>query len=83
MSAATDPVCGTSVAIPQQELSEEYAGITYFFCSQACLERFIQDTDIFTLGGPTGDSATHDRGLRASTSGRPYVGPVIFEQSHT
>jgi YHS domain-containing protein len=78
-----DPVCGTPVANARAELSEEYAGITYYFCSQDCLDRFIQDTDIFTLGERMGQTATRDRGLRGPSEFRTYAGATTFEQSQT
>jgi YHS domain-containing protein len=79
-----DPVCGREVAGGAGgDLSEEYAGVTYRFCSQACLERFIQDTDIFTLGGPAGARTTRDRGVRGAVETRHHSGRISFEQSHT
>ena len=83
MNELADPVCGQPVATPLAHLSEEYAGSTYFFCSQACLDRFIQDADIFTLGGQMGSTATRDRGLRGPAESRTYPGPTTFEQSQT
>ena len=80
---ARDPVCGTAVQRRSDELCEEYAGVTYFFCSQDCLERFIHDTDLFTLGGPMGEQATRDRGVRGASEFQTYTGPVTFEQSQT
>lgn len=82
-ATARDPVCGATVPrTGADDLSEEYAGVTYVFCSQACLERFIQDTDIFTLDIPLGPELTRDRGIRSSVSPTPPV-RVTFEQSHT
>jgi YHS domain-containing protein len=78
-----DPVCGKRVATSRAALSEEYAGVSYFFCSQSCLDRFNQDADIFTIGGPAGTlagaQATHDRGLRAMRPVRNYAGHLLFE----
>ena len=66
-SGARDPVCGTTVRRSRRTLSGEYAGITYFFCSQECLERFTEDPDIFTAGVPMGGVATHDRASRPAS----------------
>jgi YHS domain-containing protein len=78
-----DPVCGKRVATSRVALSEEYAGVTYFFCSQSCLDRFNQDADIFTIGGPTGTlagaQATHDRGQRTTSQVPNYAGHLLFE----
>jgi YHS domain-containing protein len=79
----SDPVCGKDLEATQRELSEEYAGETYFFCSSGCLERFIQDTDLFTNGAAMGEQVTRDRGQRAAVEGRGYSGPITFEQSQT
>ena len=63
-SGTRDPVCGSPVRRSRRTPSAEYAGITYFFCSQECLERFTEDPDIFTSGVPMGGVATHDRASR-------------------
>jgi YHS domain-containing protein len=78
-SFARDPVCGQDVAMIDGALTEDYAGVVYYFSSQACLDRFNQDADIFTTGGPGGTAATHDRGLRASAETAGYAGHVLFE----
>ena len=76
---ARDPVCGRNVAMTDRALTEEYAGIVYFFSSQACRDRFNQDADIFTLGGPRGTLATRDRGQRTRSEADAYRGDVLFE----
>jgi hypothetical protein len=57
--------------------------VTYFFCSQSCLDRFNQDTDIFTVDSPVGALATRDRGLRSAHEAGNDPGQLLFEQSHT
>ena len=74
-----DPVCGQDVAITDDALTEDYAGVVYFFTSQTCLDRFNQDADIFTIGEPGGTPATHDRGQRAPSDAALYSGHVLFE----
>jgi YHS domain-containing protein len=66
-SGARDPVCGTTVRRSRRTLSGEYAGITYSFCSQECLERFTEDPDIFTAGARMGAVAIHDRASRPAS----------------
>lgn len=43
---ALDPVCGMRVAKPKG-LTSEHDGQTFFFCSQHCLERFIEQPKEF------------------------------------
>jgi YHS domain-containing protein len=76
---ARDPVCGQDVAMTDGALTEDYAGVVYFFSSQACLDRFNQDADIFTIGEPDGTPATHDRGQRVPFDAAGYSGHVLFE----
>jgi Cu+-exporting ATPase len=40
-----DPVCGMSVDPEISELRYEYKGVTYFFCSQHCLEKFRKEPE--------------------------------------
>lgn len=44
--AQTDPVCGMTVA-PDGPRRYDYAGISYRFCSDRCLERFRDDPEAF------------------------------------
>lgn len=78
LHTALDPVCGKSVVIGDGALAGDYAGVTYYFTSQACLDRFNQDADIFTLGRPSGTLATHDRGLRTGEA-HAFAGRTLFE----
>jgi YHS domain-containing protein len=64
---AHDPVCGAKVRPSSRTLSEEYAGTIYYFCSQACLERFSEDADIFTSDVPLGALVTRDRASRPAS----------------
>lgn len=38
-----DPVCGMEVAPKSAAGSFEYEGVTYYFCSQGCLDDFRED----------------------------------------
>jgi YHS domain-containing protein len=66
-SGARDPVCGAKVKPSRRTPREEYAGTTYYFCSQACAERFTEDADIFTSGVPLGALVTRDRASRPAS----------------
>ncbi len=39
----TDPVCGMQIDPEQAAGKFEYAGVTYWFCSQACRRQFVAD----------------------------------------
>jgi P-type Cu+ transporter len=39
----TDPVCGMTVDPGTSKLQHAYDGVTYYFCSQHCLEKFRKD----------------------------------------
>lgn len=36
----TDPVCGMQIETEQAAGKTEYQGVTYCFCSDACLKKF-------------------------------------------
>lgn len=40
---AKDPVCGMTVEISSAAFTAEHEGLTYYFCSQGCLDRFTAD----------------------------------------
>lgn len=40
----TDPVCGMTFEQDKTVAKVEYTGTTYFFCTEACRERFERDT---------------------------------------
>ena len=58
-----DPVCGMQVKQRGNKQSVEYAGQTYHFCSNDCLERFDAQPDLFTAGPGEGKLADRDRGV--------------------
>jgi Cu+-exporting ATPase len=39
----TDPVCGMRIDPDDAVASAEYEGKTYYFCSQACHDAFVDD----------------------------------------
>jgi Cu+-exporting ATPase len=61
--ATVDPVCGTKVRTRGNRERVEYAGANYYFCSNACLERFDAQPDLFTAGDGEGKIAERDRGV--------------------
>ena len=79
LGAARDLVCGENVELADGPLSDDCAGVIDSFHSPACRDRFNQDADIFTLGGPGASLATHDRGQRARSEHNACAGPVLFE----
>jgi len=46
---AIDPVCSTSVEVNEEALSSVVNGVTYYFCSTGCEERFNADPSAFRL----------------------------------
>jgi Cu+-exporting ATPase len=57
--AATDPVCGMTVDATQAAGSTTYQGITYFFCSPGCLERFRANPAAFVTATEPPFTAAH------------------------
>jgi P-type Cu+ transporter len=57
--AATDPVCGMTVDATQAAGSTTYQGITYFFCSPGCLERFRANPAAFVTATEPPFTAVH------------------------
>ena len=53
---ATDPVCGMKVD-RDKAVRKEFAGETYYFCSNHCLHAFEADPDRLTPGSAPGDHA--------------------------
>jgi YHS domain-containing protein len=39
----TDPVCGMRIDEDDAAATAEYAGRTYYFCSEACRDSFVSD----------------------------------------
>lgn len=49
----TDPVCGMDVRPESAAGAWEHEGLTYYFCSRSCLERFKADPERFVSMDPT------------------------------
>jgi P-type Cu+ transporter len=43
MTTATDPVCGMEVQVEDAQLTSEFEGVTYYFCSRGCKLDFDED----------------------------------------
>ena len=46
--AATDPVCGMSVAVSPTSLQLEHAGHTWYFCGPGCQQAFADSPDRYS-----------------------------------
>ncbi len=46
-ASAIDPVCGMTVDPARAAASYVHAGVTYFFCSRSCHDRFQENTHKF------------------------------------
>ena len=44
---AIDPVCGMQVDEESAPAQAEYNGVSYSFCSQACLSAFEDDPELY------------------------------------
>ena len=62
--ATRDPVCGKTIEHQVADLRTEYADVMYSFCSGQCMERFLEQPDIFTATPGKGNVAEDDRALR-------------------
>jgi YHS domain-containing protein len=51
MSIAIDPVCGMEVETDGAQLTFEYQGIVYYFCSKGCLLEFKDDPEMYLAKG--------------------------------
>jgi YHS domain-containing protein len=43
MATAIDPVCGMEVDAERAQLTSDYEGVTYYFCSRGCKLDFDED----------------------------------------
>ncbi|HJQ77118.1 MAG TPA: YHS domain-containing protein [Acidimicrobiia bacterium] len=48
MAMVTDPVCGMRIDTDDAAATAEYESETYYFCSQACHDRFLADPASYT-----------------------------------
>ena len=50
MATTTDLVCGMTIEESAAAARTTHEGVTYYFCSEACKERFEADPDKFSSG---------------------------------
>ena len=55
MEATVDPVCGMEVNPENAAGKSEYAGRTYYFCSEQCRNRFDENPAQYAGAGDGGD----------------------------
>ena len=48
MAMVTDPVCGMRIDPDDAAATAEHEGKTYYFCSEACRDRFEADPASYT-----------------------------------
>ncbi len=46
--AEKDPVCGMEVEASEAAAKEEFAGRTYYFCSEHCHRKFLEEPNRYT-----------------------------------
>lgn len=73
-----DPICGMTVEQATAAGSYEHGGVTYYFCSKGCRERFIEQTkpsrpNLIQIGQ---DSATLPPEAITETPGGAFIDPV-------
>jgi len=56
---ALDPVCGMQVATANAPAQTQVDGVTFYFCSDGCRERFLADPAKFSASGHTTGHADH------------------------
>jgi len=50
---ATDPVCGMTIYRDEAEAAWDHEGVTYYFCSVGCFERFRTDPVTYLSRDPS------------------------------
>jgi P-type Cu+ transporter len=48
MAMVVDPVCGMRIESDEAAGAIDYAGKTYYFCSQTCHDAFVADPSTYT-----------------------------------
>jgi len=76
METMKDPVCGMAVDPGEAAAKHDYAGETYYFCCNHCLEKFKKEPKKYAANG---DRAVPDRETESQTpadSGAVYICPM-------
>jgi P-type Cu+ transporter len=74
VGTARDPVCGMTVAVAGAKHTDVHGGLTHFFCSPHCKEKFIADPARYLHRDATGRVAEHEG--RANPVGTLYTCPM-------
>jgi len=56
---ATDPVCKMNVEPAKAAAKVDYAGQTYYFCSDTCHDAFTADPQMYANSAPRGGDSHH------------------------
>jgi P-type Cu+ transporter len=80
-SRATDPVCGMKIDPARAAGSVSHRGVTFHFCGQGCLARFVAEPDrYFEAARPEGPAAPLAAPVaRPLAAARDYVCPMHSE----
>jgi len=70
---ARDPVCGMTVHLENGNLSQEYRGKTYYFCSQKCHDKFAQAPEQFLSDGNAGKDKNVPQGSKYTCPMHPEI----------
>src|SRR6185503_18867259 len=73
-AAAIDPVCGMTVDPATAAGSHVHGGLTYWFCSTGCLERFRADPERYLASGP--DARAHAPATASAEGASGYTCPM-------
>ncbi|MEW6569119.1 MAG: heavy metal translocating P-type ATPase [Chloroflexota bacterium] len=78
-----DPVCGMAIQPEGAFASREYQGRKFYFCSQACVDRFDADPAAYAKSAARGDPLRSKAAVPSVTTGVPdqVQGPVRVELS--
>ncbi|HXH24001.1 MAG TPA: heavy metal translocating P-type ATPase [Vicinamibacterales bacterium] len=76
-----DPVCGMTIAPADAVGRVEYAGHTYYFCHESCLERFRESPEAFV--DREGRPKTGAASAGAAAPGTTYICPMDPEVRRT
>jgi len=61
---AKDPVCGMQIDEHKAAVKAEHQGVTYYFCSSGCHQKFVADPAKYAkpAGAPRGGGHGHGSG---------------------
>jgi len=56
-----DPVCGMQIDEQKAAVKVEHQGMTYYFCSSSCHQKFLADPGKYSSGGSESQHGGHAR----------------------